>query len=138
MEKKSRGRPKSNPHIPRGKKKARRSSGKSAAAGEDAEIRGEEIQHPDKEKPRKPRQARLPEMEDPQIEDLEATAEEYAEVRDERVQLTAREVPLKEKLLQLMKANGKTSYHRDGISVKIVAEKETVKVKVKKSDSEKE
>jgi hypothetical protein len=81
---------------------------------------------------RKPRQARLPEMEDPAIEELEAKAEQYASIRDQRIALNAQEKPLKDGLLDLMKKNKKTHYHRDGVSIDIVTEKETVRVKIKK------
>ena len=80
----------------------------------------------------KPQQARLPEMEDPEIEELEAAAEEYAEIRDRRQQMTAQEVPAKEKLLNLMKAHEKTHYKRDGIEITRTVEKEKVRVRIKK------
>jgi len=84
---------------------------------------------------KKPRQARLPEMEDPQIEELESAAERYAEIRDERMALTPREKQLKDDLLAAMKRHGKEKYNRDGIEIKVVHEKETVKVRLKKSES---
>ena len=40
------------------------------------------------ETPRKPKQARLPEMEDSLIEGLESLAESYADIRDQRQALT--------------------------------------------------
>ena len=81
-----------------------------------------------------PKQKRLPTMEDNKLDDLEAAAESYADIRDQRIALNAEEVDLKGKLLNLMKSHSKTQYQRDGISIKIVAEKETVKVKIKKED----
>lgn len=83
---------------------------------------------------KKPRQARLPEMEDPEIEELENAAQDYASIRDERIALNQDEHKLKEKLLSLMKVNKKERYHRDGIEVKLVHENETVKVRVKKTE----
>jgi hypothetical protein len=83
---------------------------------------------------KKPRQARLPQMEDPQIEELEAAAEDYVAIRDERMALTPREKKLKDDLLAAMKRHGKEKYLRDGIEIKIVHESETVKVRVKKTD----
>src|SRR5271170_5176317 len=47
--------------------------------GDDLEIAGQE---PPK---KKGRQARLPQMDDPKIEELEGLAEDYAEVRDDRM-----------------------------------------------------
>jgi hypothetical protein len=80
------------------------------------------------------RQPRLPQMEDPEIEELEAAAEEYASIRDQRIALTPQEHQLKETLLGLMKKHKKTNYLHDGYDIKIVSEKETVRVKIKKED----
>lgn len=85
---------------------------------------------------KKPRQSRLPEMDDPAIEELEKLAEEYAEVRDSRIAALKEEVPLQEKLLTVMKRHGKTTYHHGGITCKLVTEKEKVKVKVAKEKDE--
>lgn len=85
---------------------------------------------------KKPRQARLPQMDDPQIEELEAAAEQYASIRDERIALNQDEHKLKEELLGLMKKNSKERYHRDGIEVRLVHEQETVKVKISKGHDE--
>ena len=82
------------------------------------------------------RQARLPEMDDPKIEELESLALDYASIRDQRQALTAQEVPLKQNLLNAMKARGKEHYKRNGIDIKLVSEQETVKVKVAKKESE--
>jgi len=75
---------------------------------------------------------RLPGMEDPQIEELEDTAREYVNVRDDRMVLTREESGMKEKLLALMKKHSKRVYHHDGVEIKVVAEEETVKVRVVK------
>ena len=91
---------------------------------------------PDAAEVKKPRQARLPEMEDPVIEELEGLAETYAGVRDQRMALTPQEKKLKDDLHAAMKRHGKETYLRDGIEIKIVHESETVKVKVKKTSEE--
>jgi hypothetical protein len=56
-----------------------------------------------------PKQARLPSMEDPKIEELEALAETYAQVRDDRMALNTDEVDLKDRLLATMKKHKKTT-----------------------------
>jgi hypothetical protein len=86
--------------------------------------------------PKGPRQQNLPEMEDRKIEVLEDLALQYAEVRDERIGLSSKEVELKDKLLDLMKAQKREHYHRGAIKIYIVHEKENVKVKVKAADDE--
>jgi hypothetical protein len=86
------------------------------------------------EDPDKPRQARLPQMDDPVIEELEAAAEKYARIRDERMALTRQEVDQQGLLLTLMQRHHKQTYKRDGIECKVVVEKERVKVKIKKED----
>ena len=83
---------------------------------------------------RKPRQARLPTMDDPKIEVLHGMAEEYAEARDKRMKLGKEEVKLKGDILDLMKAHGRKHYHYGDIDVTIVVEKEKVKVKIAKPD----
>lgn len=77
---------------------------------------------------------RLPGMEDPVLEDLEEAAIRYAQVRDERMALTKKEVDMQELLLNLMKRHKKTSYLRDGVELKVVAEKEKVRVRIKKEE----
>lgn len=81
---------------------------------------------------RTPRQKRLPGTEDPEIEELEAAAEAYAEVRDERMELTKQEVSTQAELLKLMKKYDKKTYVHDGYDLKLVAEKEKVRVRIKK------
>jgi hypothetical protein len=83
-----------------------------------------------------PRKQALPSMEDRAIQPLEDAAHEYAAVRDQRMALNAEEVGLKAKLLRLMKHHGKQTYARDGISVEIIVEEESVKVRVKKPESD--
>jgi len=82
-------------------------------------------------KRRIPRQEALPGMEDTKIKAIENAALDYAEIRDQRQELTTQEVDLKKKLLDLMHKEGKTEYKRNGISVRIVLESETVKVRVR-------
>jgi hypothetical protein len=85
-------------------------------------------------KQKKPRQARLPQMEDPQIEELEGSAENYADIRDQRMELTKEETSLKDELLTLMKKHGKTSYVHDGYDIKVIVESEKLKVRIKKEE----
>jgi hypothetical protein len=80
------------------------------------------------------KQARLPTMEDPVIEDLESAARLYADTRDKRMRLLDYEVQLKEDLLGLMVKNKKRRYVRDGVTIEIVAKEETVKVRIKKDE----
>ncbi len=84
-----------------------------------------------KPKRRIPRQDALPGMEDAPIKAIETAALDYAEIRDQRQELTTQEVDLKKKLLDLMHREGKTEYKRNGISVTVVTEDETVKVRVR-------
>ena len=80
----------------------------------------------------KPRQQKLPGTEDSKIAPLESAAQEYAELRDQRMELNAEESKLKQKLLNLMKQHGNTTYKRAGIEIKLVTDEETVKVKIRK------
>jgi hypothetical protein len=83
------------------------------------------------QKNRIPRQSQLPGIEDQKIVAIENAALDYAEVRDARQGLTRQEVDLKKRLLDLMHAKELTTYKRNGISVAVVLEEETVKVRVK-------
>ena len=84
------------------------------------------------EEKKKPRQARLPQMEDPEIEELESSAEDYADIRDQRMELTKEETRLKTELLGLMKKHGRTTYVHDGYDIRVIVESEKLKVKVTK------
>lgn len=84
----------------------------------------------------KPRQKRLPTMDDPALDEIETLAEDYADVRDRRIQLNKEEKPLKDGLLAQMKKHGKTTYHHGGVTVTVVPEGETVKVKIAKEPKE--
>ncbi|HVN82272.1 MAG TPA: hypothetical protein VMW38_25025 [Terriglobia bacterium] len=81
---------------------------------------------------KEPEDVRLPGMEDPAIEELERLAKLYAKTRDRRQATLEQEVDLKGQLLVAMKKNGKTEYTHGKVSIRIVAEEETVKVKIKK------
>lgn len=85
-----------------------------------------------KKRGRPPKQSRLPEMDDPEIEELESLAEQYAEYRDERMRAGEREVELKEDLLKAMKKHGRERYLHNGIEIRVVAQEETVKVVISK------
>ena len=87
---------------------------------------------------KKARQMDIPGTEDREIKELKDAALDYAEVRDERQQLTAKEVPLKQQLLSLMKKHKKENYKYGGVEIRVVHEKENVKVKVKKESDESE
>lgn len=86
----------------------------------------------------KPRDQRLPGMEDAMITALHNSALEYAEIRDQRQELTTQEVDLKSKLIKLMHKHNKETYEYNGISITLVHEDETVKVRVKKNSDETE
>lgn len=79
----------------------------------------------------RPRQQDL--IEDRAIKSLEDAAQDYAHIRDERMTLTESEATLKVNLLALMKEHGKTVYHRGSVTITVVAEREKVKVRVRKA-----
>src|ERR1700736_5050967 len=106
----------------------------AARQAKDAEP--EKLVTPDN--PPKARQARLPQMEDPAIEELEAAAEEYVDIRDQRMALTPEENRLKTELLGLMKKHGKASYVHDGFDIKVIVEKEKVRVRIHKEAEQEE
>jgi hypothetical protein len=83
-----------------------------------------------------PRQVRLPGMEDAKINEIHEAALDYADVRDQRMELTEQESELKANLLKMMHKHHKDQYVYQNVSVSIVHEDETVKVKVKTVDSE--
>ena len=88
----------------------------------------------DASKVKRPRQKKLPGMEDDKIDKLENLAMDYAHIRDKRQALTAEEVPAKKKLLDEMKTLGRMKYKRGGISIERTVEKEKIRVRVKKED----
>lgn len=77
-----------------------------------------------------PRQEALPGMENAAIKEIENAALDYVEGRDERMAATEKEVELKSALIAAMHKHEKTEYKRGRISVKLVVEKEKVKVRV--------
>jgi len=77
-----------------------------------------------------PRQQEL--IEDRAIAPLERAAADYADIRDQRMELNQEEASLKQSLIRLMKRHGKVRYHRNGVTIELVSEAETVKVRVKK------
>lgn len=82
------------------------------------------------------RQADLPGTEDRAIKALEDAASAYADIRDQRIALNIDEAKLKASVLTLMHKHGKTIYQRDGITITVIPEQETVKVKVRKPGDE--
>lgn len=85
-----------------------------------------------KEKKPKPRQIDL--IEGRELKDIEDAALSYAENRDERMNALKEEVDLKKKLIDLMHKHKLNTYRHNGINIDLVAEKEKVKVKIKKDD----
>ena len=85
---------------------------------------------------RGPRQKTLPTMEDSAIRSLENAALTYVEARDERMELSKVESERKTKVLSEMKKAGKTHYRRNGLTVDVIVESETVKVRTKKPKAE--
>ena len=85
-----------------------------------------------------PRQEVLPGVGDVKIAAIENAALDYAEIRDQRQELTTQEVDLKKKLLDLMHAKDLQEYKRNGISVKVQMEEETVKVRVRAEEEKDE
>jgi len=83
------------------------------------------------------RQKRLPGMENSKIAAIENAALNYVEGRDARMAATEEEVALKQTLIETMHKCGKAVYRRGNISVKLVVEKEGVKVKVLSEDDAK-
>lgn len=82
---------------------------------------------------KKARQKRLPGMADAKLEALHNAALDYAEVRDKRQELTKEEVNLKGTLLTLMHKHKKDHYEYNGVTIDLVTEQETVKVRIAKA-----
>ena len=99
--------------------------------------KAKKVSKPSTNKPRRiPRQDALPGMGDAKIQAIETAALDYAEIRDKRQELTAEESSLKKELLTLMHKLGKKEYRRNGISVVVKVEEETVKVRVREEGEE--
>jgi len=86
----------------------------------------------------RPRQQSLAGMENRKLADLHNVAQQYAGVRDERMELNQREVELKDQLLALMKKHDKREYLCEDVEIRVVAEEETVKVRILKPKEEDE
>ena len=82
--------------------------------------------------------ARLPGLEDSQIEALEELATEYRKVQKRRMTALAKEVELKDKIMSAMKENKKRKYKYGDVEIEIVTTKEKVRVKLAKEDDESE
>lgn len=82
----------------------------------------------------KPRQSRLPGMEDSQIKDLEDAAIEHSECASELVAKRAELKSKKEAVTLLMKHNGKTTYNRAGIRLKLRPGHDDVSIQVKRHE----
>jgi len=89
-----------------------------------------------KKSAKKGRQKRLPGMADAKLEALHNAALDYAEVRDKRQELTKEEVALKGTLLTLMHKHKKDHYEYNGVTIDLVTEQETVKVRVAKTKAD--
>lgn len=87
-------------------------------------------------KEKKGRQEALPGMESRKIKALQDAALDYAEIRDQRQALTAQEVELKGKLIDLMHKYDKETYTYQGVTITLIHEEESVRVKVAKQKSE--
>lgn len=105
---------------------------------EAAAVAQEASEATDKPEPEKlkigPRQKRLPTMEDPKIEELEAAAEEYVDIRDQRMALTPEEHRLQTELLGLMHKHNRVSYVHAGCEIKVIVTDEKVRVKIAKRE----
>ena len=113
-----------------------RPEGKKARKKQEALDPGADFDKPARRAPKdepakRPRQQRLPGTEDAKIDLLEDLAADYASIHDERQGLSRKEVELKGKLLDLMKANKKSFYQRDGVTIQVIVETEKVKVRIK-------
>jgi hypothetical protein len=82
---------------------------------------------------KKGKQQRLPQMEDPVIQEIQDAAVVYAGYRDERQELSKKEKETKDALTAVMHKNNKSRYFCQGIEVKRVVEKETIKVRIHKT-----
>lgn len=84
----------------------------------------------------RPKQQDLPEMGNRQLKDLSDAAYDYASIRDKRMELSQDEHRLKEKLLSLMKKHKMKEYVYEDVEIKVVAEEETVRVRIRKQKEE--
>jgi hypothetical protein len=87
------------------------------------------LESTDTEKP-SPRQKRLPEMDDPAMEELEAAAEVYAQYRDRRMAHGKKESEQKKEIIKIMHKNNKTTYVHAGLTILLESTGEKLKVKI--------
>ena len=78
---------------------------------------------------RRAKQDALPGMQNEELRDLIAAADEYVAVRDERMDLTKKETEASSTLLRLMHEHKLESYVHDGLTIEI---EQLEKVKVRK------
>jgi len=83
---------------------------------------------------KKPKQARLPTMEDDAIKDLEDAAMEHSETQAEILKLRNEIKRIDERLATLMKREGKKTYNHAGIVLKLKEGEEKVSVRVKRHE----
>lgn len=88
-----------------------------------------------KEKPQ-PRQKRLPEMDDPAIEELEALAENYGAERTTQRNASKKQKELRQAIAKSMHNNGKQTYRHGGVFITLIDKGEEVRVKVNESSDE--
>lgn len=80
-------------------------------------------------------QQRIPGTES-EIDELIDAAKAYVSVRDERMALTPLEVDAKATVLRLMKKHKKENYTYEGLTIDVIAEVETVRVRIRKPKQE--
>jgi hypothetical protein len=85
---------------------------------------------------KKPRQKRLPGMEDNAILDLEEAAIEHSETLTQIAALRAEMKGIDTKIATIMRREGKKTYNRGGIKLKLREGTESVSVQVKRHDRE--
>lgn len=77
----------------------------------------------------KPRQRRLPTMEDPEIDGLRGWIERYQKHKTARMNAGVLEVEAKQEILALMKLHKKIYYYHNGDEIKVTHEKESIVVR---------
>jgi hypothetical protein len=79
---------------------------------------------------------RLKGMEDMGIPELDRLANDYADVRDRRIALSRQEGDMKKAILGAMHKHHREQYVYDGVTIRVVAGDEDVKVKIRAADVE--
>lgn len=87
---------------------------------------------------KKPKQARLPNVDQDVPADLEAAIEAYEEARDARMEKSQAEIQTKSKLIELMRKHKRKSISTENYDVELVVEKTTVKVRRKHREGDSE